>query len=251
MRDNAAPAVVATPATPANAAPAAAASSAKPATASATKRKIRVLYLLVGKPRKWDMRDCLAKLGHEQGVDIQIDCIDIQRKPRIDLSKKKERDKLLQAIRSGAYDAILLSPPCSTFSRAPWANFQGLRPVRSYATPRGFATLTGAERKRCALGNIFADFIWEVLELAAELGIAFTLLEQLEDLGAMCYGPRAGQRPASMWQWPQLEKILGYSGFRFFFSTGKLGSWLPQAHALASEDLPYSSSLLLYRGPHL
>ena len=125
--------------------------SASPATASPSKRKIRVLYLFASRPRKWDMRDCLTKLGYEQGVDIQIDCVDIQRKPRIDLSKTKEREKLLQAIQAGAYDAILLSPPRSTFSRAPWANFRGPRPVRGYENPRGFATL----------------FIWEVLELAA------------------------------------------------------------------------------------
>ena len=51
----------------------------------------RVLYLFAGKPRKWDMRECLTKLGYEQGIDIQIDCIDIQRKPQIDLSKTKEQ----------------------------------------------------------------------------------------------------------------------------------------------------------------
>ena len=58
------------------------------------------------------MSDCLTKLSYEQGVDTHVDCIDIQRKPRIDLSKTKERDRILQAIRAGAYDAILLSPPC-------------------------------------------------------------------------------------------------------------------------------------------
>ena len=158
-----------------------------------------MLYLFAGKPRKWEMRDCLPKLGYENGIDIQVDCTDIQRKPRINLSKRAEREKILQAIKAGIYDAILLSPPCSTFSRAPWANFRGPRPVRSYSYPRGFDTLTGAERQRCILDNIFADFAWEILELAAELEIAFTLLEQPEDLGAMCYGPHAGRRPSSMW----------------------------------------------------
>ena len=73
MTDNAAPA-----ATPANAAPAVVASPAKPATATEPKPKIRVLYLFAGKPRKWDMRDCLTKLGYEQGVDIQIDSLQDQ-----------------------------------------------------------------------------------------------------------------------------------------------------------------------------
>ena len=227
-QDNAAPAVVASSATPAISAPAAVDAPAKPATASPGARKMRVLYLFAGQPHKWDMRDCLTKLGYEQGVDIHIDCIDIQRKPRIDLSKTKEREKILQAIRAGAYDAILLSPPRSTFSRAPWANFKGPRPVRSYENPRGLATLTGAERHKCILGNIFADFTGEVLELAAELDISFTLLEQPEDLGAMSYGPHAGKRPASMWQWRQLKKILSYKGFKTFsFHQGNLGASYP------------------------
>ena len=88
------------------------------------------------------MRECLTQLGLHQGVDIQVDCIDTQRKPRIDLSKTAERDELLKAIRAGA--------SCFTFSRAPWANFRGPRPVRSYATPRGFNTLTGAGGGRLA-----------------------------------------------------------------------------------------------------
>ena len=66
-----------------------------------------------------ESEDCLTKLGYESGVEIHIDCIDIQRKPRIDLSKKAERDKIAQAIKSGVYGAILLSPPGSTFSRRP------------------------------------------------------------------------------------------------------------------------------------
>ena len=121
-------------------------------------RKLRALYLFAGKPRKWDMRDCLIKLGYENGGDIHVDCVDLQRKPWTDLSKKREREKIRRLIRSGIYDAILLSPPCSTFSRAPWVNFKGPRPVQSYAKPRGSDTLTGSERRRCLPGNIFADF---------------------------------------------------------------------------------------------
>ena len=169
-----------------------------------------MLYLFAGKPRKWDMRECLTQLGLHQGVDIQVDCVDVQRKPRIDLSKTAKRDKLLKAIRAGAYDAILLSPPCSAFSRAPWANFRGPRPVRSYAKPRGFDALTGPERRHCILGNIFADFAWE------ETDIAFALLEQPEDLGAMSYGAQASDRSSVI---QAIEP--------FFLSSRKPWGWLP------------------------
>ena len=48
-------------------------------------------------------------------------------------------------------------------------------------------------------------------------------------LSRQCYGPRAGRRPASMWQWPQLAKILGYPGFKTFsFHRGNLGAGYPE-----------------------
>ena len=48
-------------------------------------------------------------------------------------------------------------------------------------------------------------------------------------LSRQCYRPRAGQRPASMWQWPQLAKILGYPGFKTFsFHQGNLGAGYPK-----------------------
>ena len=105
---------------------------------------------------------------------------------------RKQRKKVLEKIRSGAYEAILLSPPCSTFTRAVWANFKGPRPVRSYEKPRGLDNLTAAERDKAILGNIFADFCWDIIMATLEIELAFLLLEQSEDLGAMRYGPHAG-----------------------------------------------------------
>ena len=150
------------------------------------------------------MTQCLQQLATD--YKVRMNCVDIQRKPSVDLAKSKERRKLLDRIRAKEFDAILLSPPCSTFSRAPWANFKGPRPVRSAAKPRGFDQLTVAERDRCILGNIFADFTWEVVELAIDVHVSFLLLEQPEDLGRLATGPYKGQRPASMWQWPAMDQ---------------------------------------------
>ena len=133
-------------------------------TASASERAISVLYLFAGKPRQGDMTQCLQQQA--MGYKIRMTCVDIQRRPSVDLAKSKERQKLLARIRAQEFDAILLSPPCSTFSRAPWANFKGPRPVRSAAKPRGLDKLTATERDRCILGNIFADSTCEVVELA-------------------------------------------------------------------------------------
>ena len=151
------------------------------------------------------MTQCLQQQA--TGRKLHMTCVDIQRKPSIDLAKSKERQRLLTRIRAQEFHAILLSPPCSTFSRAPWATFKGPRPVRSAARPRGLDKLTAAERDRCILGNIFADFTWEVVELAIEVNVSFLLLEQPEDLGMLAKGPYKGQRPASMWQWPAMDRV--------------------------------------------
>ena len=131
------------------------------------------------------MTSCLKALCEISGYKLVVDCVDIKRKPRVDLSYSKQRKKILDKIRSGCYDAILLSPPCSTFSRAPWANKKGPRPVRSFASPRGLDSLTAAERGRAILGNVFADFCYDVIACALDVDIKFLLLEQPEDLGAM------------------------------------------------------------------
>ena len=169
-----------------------------------------MLYLFAGKPRHGDMTQCLQQ--QSLGYKLRITCVEIQRRPSVDLANTKERQKLLARIRAQEFQAILLSPPCSTFSRAPWANFKGPRPVRSAAKPRGLDKLTAAERDRCILGNIFADFTWEVVELAIEVHVSFLLLEQPEDLGMLARGPYTGQRPASMWQWPAKARVAKLPG---------------------------------------
>ena len=174
-------------------------------TLPATERAISVLYLFAGKPRQGDMTQCLQQLA--TGCKIRMTCVEIQRRPSVDLAKTKERRSLLARIQAKGFDAILLSPPCSVFSQALWANFKGPRPVRSATKPRGLDQLTAAKRDRCILGNIFADFAWEVVELAIDVNVSFLLLEQPKDLGRLATGPYEGQRPASMWQWPAMSKV--------------------------------------------
>ena len=175
------------------------------------------------------MQSCLKQLCATEGLNLEMLCVDIKRKPCIDLSHTRERDKLKEQIRRDAFDAIIISPPCSTFSRACWANHRGPRPVRSYKSPKGLDTLTAAERRRCILGNIFADFTWQVLTLASATQLSFVLLEQPEDLGAMSYGPHAGERPASMWQWPAFADITTKPDCKnFAFHQGNFGAGYPK-----------------------
>ena len=167
-----------------------------------------MLYLFSGTPRKLDMAACLQQLAAAWTLELKTECVDVKRSAKHDLSLPKVRRSYLDRIAAKEFDAVLLSPPCASFSRATWANFRGPRPVRSYECPRGLQTLTPAERDRAILGNIFADFSYEVAALVADGAATFLAMEQPEDLGALASGPHEGLRPASMWQWPQLADLL-------------------------------------------
>ena len=163
------------------------------------------------------MKQAIAKLAREKGVDIVVECVDIKVGRKIDPSYAKIRQKYLEAIKAGTYHAILLSPPCSTFTRACWRNFRGPRPVRSFQFPRGLKILTAIERRKCNLGNVFADFAWEVVLLAEENdSVAFLAFENPENLGTIMYGPNQGGRPASMWQWRAFDRAIAAGTIKTF-----------------------------------
>ena len=64
--------------------------------------------------------------------------------------------------------------------------------------------LTPVERDRAILGNIFADFSYEVATLVADGAATFLAMEQPEDLGALASGPHEGLRPASIQRAPRV-----------------------------------------------
>ena len=83
------------------------------------KSGLSVLYLFAGKPRDGDLSTHLRRLADVQGFTLNLREIDICRDgTKSDLSKKALWDSLEKEICSGAWDVVILSPPCSTFSRA-------------------------------------------------------------------------------------------------------------------------------------
>ena len=77
------------------------------------------------------------------------------------------------------------------------------------------------------------------------------LLEQPEDLGAMAYRPHAGERPASMWQWPAFADITAKPDWKTFaFHQGNFGAGYPKPTRLlifAKENFQLPS--FCYEGP--
>ena len=175
-------------------------------------RVCRVLYIFSGSSRKGSVSSWAKKLGSRMCITVQVEMIDIKVRPNWDLTKSKNRQLLLNKIRSGRYFAILISPPCSTFTRATWSNRKGPRPVRSYVQPRGLQRLTWSERQKAKWGNELTDFSFEVCIEVSETD-TMLLFENPEDLGAVQQGNLYGQRPASMWQWPTFFELLEQSGW--------------------------------------
>jgi len=70
----------------------------------------------------------------------------------------------LQLIDAGLMDALIITPPCSTFSRVPWANEEGPFPLRPSECLRGFTWNFKKRSRKAMLGNILADFSFEAMK---------------------------------------------------------------------------------------
>ena len=149
---------------------------------------------------------------------------DILNGQSFDLLSQDNRKRLLAAISSGHYDAVLMSPPCGTWSRAPWANQFGPRPLRTSNYPWGFPWLEGDRQQKVAASNSMVRLCIDVLELIETMRFTlFFWLEHPEDLGAVATYRRkkgkqwfhqvdSGVRPASIWQLPELRRFLQLPG---------------------------------------
>ena len=71
-------------------------------------------------------------------LTIEVVELDLRHSRRADFTKPLVQQKWLRVIDEGKADALVITPPCSTFSRAPWANDRGPFPLRSARCLRGF-----------------------------------------------------------------------------------------------------------------
>eukprot|EP00435_Cladocopium_sp_Y103_P020454 s3417_g5.t1 len=163
-------------------------------------KELRVLYLFSGGPRKSDVRSYLEDLCFKNGVKLKMTEVDLLLSDDHDLSNDSKWNELLEKIKANEYDVILMSPPCSTWSRAVWANRLGPRPVRSREYPFGFPWLTGELREKAELGTLLVMRCIETLEVAPTTTVC--VWEHPEDLGRARNGT-----PAGVWQLPELRKV--------------------------------------------
>ena len=134
--------------------------------------------------------------------------MDIQRDGKCDFTLSAVQKRWLQRIDKGEFYAIVVTPPCSTFSRAVWANEAGPYPLRSHLFLRGFPWNAGARKDKAQFGNILADFAFEALKRQFKHEESVGVMEQPEDLGRTKRERIPGHSPASMWQFQQFWDLL-------------------------------------------
>ena len=166
-------------------------------------KKLRVLYLFCGVPRRSDIHACLRRLSKKGGFTLEVKEVDIERSSDDDLSSEDLWRQLLDEVQSGRWDVIVLSPPCNTFSRArcQWQKHPGPRPVRNSSYPWGFLWLSDSNHKLVQQHNFFILQCIKTCQEAVRTHSYF-LLEHPEDLGAV-----GDQIPASIWQLPEIHNL--------------------------------------------
>jgi hypothetical protein len=164
----------------------------------------KALYLFAGLKRKASIGDLLLRHGWT------VDELDILRSRKQDLSRKHLRERILGKVASGEYQLVISSPPCDTFTRVKYANSFGPAPTRSKQYLRGFPWLSPAKRRTTNLGNLFADFSYEVIQTQLRSGASLNLaiMEHPEDLGVVLSGKHKGKSPGSIWQFPQHQSCI-------------------------------------------
>lgn len=104
-----------------------------------------MLYLFCGKKRKNSVANCLRQLAKKHELQLEVLELDIQHNRRLDFTQPGVQKTWLQRISAGNFDAVVTTPPCSTFSRAVWANDRGPYPLRSRAFSRRWRVAIAGE----------------------------------------------------------------------------------------------------------
>ena len=135
---------------------------------------ISILYLFSGeraaKPPGTSVAFWAGEIGKLIGVDIHVHEFDVLNGDDEDLADNTRWQQLCASILRKAYDALLSSPPCSTFGcrrRDRW----GANPLRAGSGPElyGLKTLTAADKEKVQLGTLLATRSCEAMGLFIDM----------------------------------------------------------------------------------
>lgn len=186
-------------------------------------KQINVLYLFSGADRPSSLAAQLEAMGKKWGTQVNIEMVDIVRSEAHDLSKEEVRESFRRRLRAGEFEAVVITPPCSTWTRVRMANFRGPRPVRDMQHPWGFPWLSHHGKEEADLGSLLVLVLIDFVTLVgahpvSRQGFRVVLFgEHPEDLGRVVREEdHAVMHPASIWQLDNLRELLLIEALQLF-----------------------------------
>ena len=189
-----------------------------------------MLYLFAGPARRTSIKAVLERFSKQFASVCEVECEewDICRGEEFDLLREDAQRSLLKRIEAGEFCAILMSPPCASWSRAPWANPWGPRPLRTALYPWGLPWLEGWRMEKVAKSNSMIRFCIRIIEMVAKMPLVKFLLEHPENLGATRSRPSWHIRPASIWELPEIQALVSGEVFTQAFHQCQFGAVSPK-----------------------
>ena len=185
-----------------------------------------MLYLFAGADRRTSIKAVLQRFSRQFTTvcGVEVEEWDICRGPGYDLLREDVQSSLMERIQRGEFCAIVMSPPCASWSRAPWANRWGPRPLRTAVYPWGMPWLEGWRLEKVANSNTMIKLCIQVIQkIQTSPQVAF-LLEHPENLGAIRSRPSFTVRPASIWELDEVQALAQGRGFTRAFHQCKFGA---------------------------
>ena len=156
--------------------------------------QVRVLYVFAGKQRQSDVGSHLRQMQTDKLISLVILELDLLRSPDHDVLQADFWAATMQKIDNKCYQAVVMTPPCNTHSRARHSKSPGPKPLRSKRYPKGFPWLQGRHLQAVQQANLFVQMTWDTCRRAFKSQTGY-LVEHPEDLGAAA----DGDLPASIW----------------------------------------------------
>jgi hypothetical protein len=167
----------------------------------------RFVYFFSGEHRQSGLASSLREHWPDAAGELIIEEVDLSISADHDLAGEELRTFYRKRLRAGFYHGVGCTPPCNSFSRIVWKNSFGPKPCRSRMWPRGFPWASQQGRARAETGNIFVDFLVDIMTDIRSSGLGDMVMlfgEHPEDLGF-----KGTIQPASIWQWDSMAKAAG------------------------------------------
>ncbi len=204
---------------------------------------LRVFYVFAGHRRKADIREHLENFAFDHQYNLDIHEFDLLRGKEQDVLDIEFWEFLVRLIKDDPPFCIIVTPPCSTYSRARhfYKLSPGPRPIRSRQFPEGFPWLSESNRHKAEEGTALGKKMWELFDIAGDIGSHF-LGEFPEDLGLTSTGV-----PASIWQMEEFFTLISKPGVvTFALFQCEFGAKSSKPTRLISDLIGFEGSV--YRG---